>query len=693
MSDTDIAIVGMSCRFPGAATVDRFWNNLIQGVESLSNFSDYNPQFDPSLEQNLYRFIKTNNLIKGFDLFDADFFGVSEKEAKFMDPQHRLFLECAWEALEHAGYFPGSHLGLTGLYAGVYANYYLLQNVYPNREAGDPASDLFLTLGNEKDHLTTYAAYKLNLKGPVMTVQATCSSSLASVHLACESLLTYSADMMLAGGVTISVPQVGGYFYQEGGLLSSDGHIRSFDVKASGTVYSNGVAVVVLKRLEDAKKDRDTIYCVIKGSALNNDGSAKIGYTAPSVEGQIGVITRALKNADVDPASISYVEGHGTGTPMGDAIEIEALNTVFDGIRNKSCALGSVKSNIGHLGPVSGLSGLIKVALSLYHGKIPPSLNYQKPNNKLEESPFYVNSQLTDWISKETRRAGISSFGLGGTNVHIIVEEAPKVLSYSDRKEKYHICCLSAKCEKSLREMIGRLKDYIAITPSIHPVDLSYTLQVGRDHFPIRFSTLFNSLDNLSKQLALAKENDLLYPSEESFQQSLLIYNESKTADLDEEVFAKAIACVWSRGISINWKKYYENKVTFRIPLPTYAFQRKKYWLAEKQVQDHGQTSSDLKTEESDITHEMISIWKKYLSLDEVGLEDNFFELGGTSLVATSLITGIQKHFGVAVELKDLFEVPTVMGVTNFVMDQLLSKLDGNELNALITQVANSGEA
>ncbi len=476
-----IAVIGMSGRFPGSNSVSSFWDNICSGKELISiEKSDILPR----------NYIPVNSAIDDIDFFDAFFFNVSARDAETMDPQMRLFLECAWEALEDAGYDPFRYEGLIGVYAGSYANSYLLNNVFPVMDKNDPVQELKVMIGNEKDHLTTYTAYKLNLRGPAVTVQTACSTSLAAVHLGCDSLLTYSSDIVLAGGVTISVPQQQGYFFQEGGLLSSDGHCRPFDEQASGTIYSNGLGIVVLKRYHDAVNDGDNIYSIIRGSALSNDGSARAGYMAPGVKGQLEVVSRAYAAADVDPATISYIETHGTGTPLGDRIELEALSQFFSSHTSKKgfCAIGSVKSNIGHMGAASGVAGLIKTSLSLKHKKIPASLNCDTPREQVNSfnGPFYVNTFLTDWPQNgEVRRAGVSSFGLGGTNVHMIVEEAPPRTNTEESPiEKVLLC--SAKTPTALDAVINNLSGYLKANPNTNISDLAYTLQMGRSEFDYR---------------------------------------------------------------------------------------------------------------------------------------------------------------------------------------------------------------
>ncbi|MCC3433252.1 MAG: polyketide synthase, partial [Microcoleus sp. PH2017_04_SCI_O_A] len=428
-----IAIVGMAGRFPGAKNVDEFWQNLRDGVESISFFSEQELEsfgIDESVVRDP-RYVKARAVLADIELFDASFFGLNPREAEITDPQHRFFLESAWQALENAGYNSETYEGAIGVYAGAGSfNTYFLNNLYPNRQLRESVGDFQLTIANEKDFLSTRVSYKLNLKGPSVTVQTACSTSLVAIGMACQSLLNYQCDMALAGGVSIGVNQKTGYFYKEGMILSPDGHCRAFDANAQGTVSGSGVGIVVLKRLEEAIADGDYIHAVIKGCAINNDGALKVGYTAPSIDGQAQAIADALAIAEIPPETVSYIEAHGTGTPLGDPIEIAALTQAFsvDTKKKGFCAIGSAKTNIGHLDTAAGVAGLIKTVQALKHQLIPPSLHFEQPNPQIDfaNSPFYVNTQLSEWkAGKSPRRAGVSSFGIGGTNAHVVLEEAP----------------------------------------------------------------------------------------------------------------------------------------------------------------------------------------------------------------------------------------------------------------------------
>lgn len=498
-----IAIVGLSGRFPGARNIDEFWQNLYHGIDAISFFSDEEllaSNVQPELLHNP-KYVRAKGILEDIEFFDAAFFGYSPKEAAMMDPQQRLFLECAWEVLEQAGYNTDTHQRPIGVYAGQSSSGYLFSNVLADRTFVAEAGMYQITLNNDKDYLATRASYKLNLKGPSMSIQTACSTSLVAVHMACQSLLQYECDMALAGGVSISVPQKRGYLYQEESIASPDGHCRAFDADANGTVDGNGVGIVALKRLADAIADRDTIYAVIRGSAINNDGAAKVGYTAPSVEGQAKVITEAMAMADVEPDTISYVETHGTGTTLGDPIEIAALTQAFRTSTQKCgyCAIGSVKTNIGHLDAAAGIAGLIKTALALKHRVIPPSLHFHHPNPKIDfaNSPFYVNTSVTQWKEDSTpRRAGVSSFGIGGTNAHVVLEEAPSIPSQGTAQQQ-HVVVLSAKSASALETMTKQLATYIKAHPDVHLADIAYTLQTGRKSFLHRRSFVAHDRANM----------------------------------------------------------------------------------------------------------------------------------------------------------------------------------------------------
>jgi acyl transferase domain-containing protein/thioesterase domain-containing protein/acyl carrier protein len=494
MKNNAIAIVGMAGRFPGSRDIAEFWRNLKDGVEAIRQFSDAELRAAGVSDDELAEpdYVKSGVVLQDLDMFDAAFFGFSPRDAAIMDPQHRVFLECAWEALEDAGHVPESFKGSIGVYAGSGMNSYMIYNLLTNHALVKSAG-LFLIrqTGNDKDVLATRVSYELNLHGPSINVQTACSTSLVAVHLACQSLLNQECDMALAGGVTIEFPHGRGYTYREGEILSRDGHCRAFDADASGTVFSSGAGMVVIRRLEDALADHDTIYAVILGSAINNDGSRKVGYLAPSVDGQAEVIAEALGVAGVKASDISYVETHGTGTRVGDPIEVKALTQAF---RESSqargyCAIGSLKTNIGHLDTAAGVASLIKTALALRHRQIPPSLHFRKPNPLIDfqDSPFFVNDHLTEWKSdRGPRRAGVTSLGIGGTNAHVVLEEAPSVEERATSKRPYQLLVLSAKTAPALEQASRNLGTYLQEHRELQLQDVAYTCQSGRKPFAHR---------------------------------------------------------------------------------------------------------------------------------------------------------------------------------------------------------------
>lgn len=511
INDTDIAIIGMACRFPGANNPQEFWQNLQQGKESISFFNHEEIEINnPELIDNP-NYVKAGAVLPQIENFDASFFGYSAKEAEIMDPQQRVFLECAWEALEDAAYNPEVFEGLIGVYAGCGLNTYLLNNLKPQTKSIflESLNTLQLRLGNSKDFLPTRVSYKLNLKGPSINIQTACSTSLVAVHLACQSLLNGECDIALAGGVSISIPQKTGYLYQNEMIFSPDGHCRAFDAKAEGTIFGNGAGIVVLKLLTNAIDDGDNIYATIKGSAINNDGALKISYTAPSVEGQAAAITEALAIGEISSDTISYLETHGTATKLGDSIEIAALTQAFresSDTENKSfCAIGSVKTNIGHLVEAAGVAGLIKTALALKYKQIPPSLHFEQPNPQIDfkNSPFYVNTQLQDWHSQNSpRRAGVSSFGMGGTNAHVVLEESPvKLDKNKEENPSWQLFILSAKTNKGLQELAKEYSNYLKTESNTNLADICFTTQVGRKHFDYRLALVTQSKEELKNQL------------------------------------------------------------------------------------------------------------------------------------------------------------------------------------------------
>ena len=493
-----IAVVGLATRFPGAADPEAFWDNLRAGRESLTVFTDEELRAAGIPAEVIANpaYVRTNGVLEEAEAFDADFFGMTPREAALTDPQHRVFLELAWTALERAGYDAGRVPGPVGIFAGAGLSTYLLRNLMPNRELVNSAGELALLLGNNKDFVPSRASYKLDLRGPSINVNTACSTSLVATHLACQSLLDHHCDMAMAGGVSVQVPQAQGYLYAEGGIGSPDGHCRAFDAAASGTVSGNGCGIVVLRRLADALADGDHIHAVIRGSAVNNDGADKAGFTAPSITGQRDVIAEAQAVAEVDPSAVSYIEAHGTGTPLGDPIEIAALTEAFGDTPPGSCAIGSVKTNFGHLDEAAGIAGLVKTILALEHQELPASLHFANPNPRigLSDTPFFVNEQLKPWVSPagQPRIAGVSSFGIGGTNAHVVLSEAPPRPPEAPSTAA-ELVVLSAKTPAALDQARQQLADWLEQHPSTPLANVAFTLANGRQEFTERLAIVATS--------------------------------------------------------------------------------------------------------------------------------------------------------------------------------------------------------
>jgi acyl transferase domain-containing protein len=505
-----IAVIGMAGRFPGASDTEALWRLLRDGVEAISRFSDEEltaagvpPEMlaDP-------RYVKARGILRGAEMFDADFFGIIPREAEVMDPQQRLFLETAWQACENAGYDPHSFPGRVGVYGGAASPSYLAFHILPNPALIAEVGGLQVKMLNDKDFLTTHASYKLNLRGPSMAVQTACSTSLVAVHLACQSLLGGECDMALAGGVGVSFPQVAGYMFEEGSIGSPDGHTRTFDAKAQGVVEGTGVGLLVLKRLADALEDGDTIHAVIRGSAINNDGASKAGYSAPSIDSQAEVISEALVVAQVEADTIGMVEAHGSGTPIGDPIEVAALTRAYRASTDRKgfCALGSIKTNVGHCDAAAGVAGMMKAVLALEHAQIPPSLHFETPNPALglDKSPFYVPTSTRDWpAGPEPRRAAVSSLGIGGTNAHIVLEEAPPAPEPSPSRP-WQLLLLSARTPGALEAATTNLAAWLSDPEhgDLGLADAAHTLRVGRKAFRQRRALVCRGREEAARLLA-----------------------------------------------------------------------------------------------------------------------------------------------------------------------------------------------
>ncbi|MDB6161630.1 MAG: amino acid adenylation domain protein, partial [Gammaproteobacteria bacterium] len=523
--DNRVAIVGMSGRFPGARTVEQFWRNLRDAVESVTHFSE--AELEDSFSDEVRRqpnFVKARPILDGVEQFDAEFFGMYAREAELTDPQHRVFLECAWEALESAGCDPRTFNGAIGVFAGCSINTYFLEHVCRDRRTIEEFTSNYqvgsypMLLGAHQDFLATRVSYKLDLKGPSVTLATACSTSLLAVAQACQSLILGQSDMALAGGVSITFPQKRGYLHLEGGMVSADGTCRTFDANASGTIFGSGAGVVALKRLSDAQRDGDHIFAVIRGCGVNNDGAAKVGFTAPSIDGQAAAIEMAHANAGVDARSISYVECHGTATPLGDPIEVAALTKAFQASTSERqfCAVGSVKSNIGHLDVGAGVVGLIKTALSLKQGVIPATLHFTAPNPQIDfaSTPFYVSSKLTEWPRADgPRRAGVSAFGVGGTNVHVVLEEPPGTEAREAPPRSSELLVISARSDAALAAARTNLATYLRANPQGSLSDVAFSLQVGRRVFEHRSFVVGHAAEETAAKLDSASAPGMQAPA------------------------------------------------------------------------------------------------------------------------------------------------------------------------------------
>ncbi len=658
---TDIAIIGLSCKFPGANNIDEFWNIIVSGVEAITQFEDeelLKSGIDKTLLVNSH-YKKVKGFLQDAEYFDSAFFNYSAKEAEVMDPQIRILHQCAWEALEDAGYDSTTYTGKIGLFAGSSSNLLWIKQWVKDDKDFLNAFEAF-TL-NEKDFLTTRLSYKLNLKGPSFNIQTACSTSLVAIHQAAQSLFSGESDMAIAGGVSISYPRKEGYLWHEGMIFSQDGHCRPFSDAASGIIPGNGCGLVLVKRLSDALRDQDHIYAIIKGSAINNDGIEKVGYTAPSINGQRTVIEAALKKSGILPEEINYLEAHGTATKIGDPIEIEALKTAWKTDKKNFCALGSVKANLGHLDAAAGVASIIKTALLLHHKIIPPLINFKNPNSliDLEDSPFYINTEPKMVEQAVPMRAGVSSFGIGGTNVHIILEQAPSETKSYDAKGT-NLLIFSARSAEALLNTSAQIISYLHNKPEINLSDAAWTLQVGRKAFEYRKvlvvdgglnqnnKDVIDFLNNPGHKISDFKKADSI-ELEQRFANLLSTKNQS-----NPHTFIKKVGELWCEGLDIDWGILHENENKKRISLPTYVFD-KKYYLNDPILEDISPESATVTMENLSIRQQLTRFWSQLFGCDTVHGEDDFFALGGDSLKAVSLAAQIQKFMQIKISLEDIF--------------------------------------
>jgi acyl transferase domain-containing protein len=574
----EIAVIGMAAKFPKARNIDAFWDNLVKGVGSVSFFTDEELR-ETGIEPTVYNeknYIRAKAYLEDAEYFDAGFFDYAPDEARIMDPQVRLLHEVTYEAIEDAGYNPYDYKGLIGFYAGAFYNHYWEAAAVP---LVDESKDKFEVVHFiDKDFLNSRVSYKLNLRGPSVSLSTACSTSLASIHLACRSLLTGECTIALAGGVTLYLPQKAGYVYKEPSNLSRDGQCRPFDAQATGFLPGEGVGMVALKLLSNALADGDHIYAVIKGSAINNDGANKAGYATPSIEGPVNAIKAALRFSKVEPESISYIEAHGTGTYLGDQLEFETLRTAYTSNKKGYCRIGSHKSNIGYLGPASGVASFIKTALSLYHKQIPPLLNFKSPNPHLDvaNSPFLIDSRLHEWNGNgHPLRAGINNISVGGTNVHVILEEAPRKEENKPEQE-YKIIPLAARTYSALETVTKNMSDYLQKRPDVNLSDVAYTLQTGKKAFEYRRSFVCSDIqDALDSLLTLNPEKVrtyepvredrpviFLFPDQEDFEERGILELYKKNRTIRKEIDTCLLLCKNLTGLDLGAKIFSNDHLT-----------------------------------------------------------------------------------------------------------------------------------
>jgi phthiocerol/phenolphthiocerol synthesis type-I polyketide synthase E len=588
-SGDEIAVVGLAGRFPGAEDVPALWRNLRDGVDAVHDFTEAELLRLGIGEELLADpcHVRAGGYLPGVEDFDADLFGLDAEEAARTDPQHRLFLEQAWVALEDAGYDPARDRGTIGVFAGASVNRYFLFHLLGNPAVSAAGPDDWegrLVPGAAPDYLPAQVAYRLGLTGPAVAVQTACSSSLVAVCLAAQSLADFRCDLALAGGVSVTWPR---HRYTPGGLVSQDGRCRAFDAAGQGAAFGSGVGVVVLKRVADA--DRDTVHAVVRGWAVNNDGAVRAGFAAPGVDGQAAVVVEALAGAAVAPEEIGYVEAHGSGTLVGDAIEVAALTRAFRAASDRpaagrvgSCALGSVKTNLGNLDAAAGVTGLIKAALAVRHGTIPAHLHYQQPNPEIDfpATPFFVPTKTLDWPATP-RIAGVSSFGLGGTNAHVIVEQPPATRPRG-RGGGWHVLPLSARSRDHLREVAARLREYLAATPGVVLGDVAYTLAVGRRAFGHRAAVVCEDVAGAVAALDPARFDptrpDPVVVGAAPAGPVPTDADPHAHADADADAVA-ALGRSWSAGEQVDWGRVHAGGASRRVPLPTYPFARRRYWI------------------------------------------------------------------------------------------------------------------
>lgn len=663
-----IAIIGMDCKFPGANNLDEYWELLKTGRSVVRDT-------DENIDDRMY--IKKSIVLDDIDKFDAKFFNISPREAKYIDPQQRIFLESAWRSMENSGYNVDKINDSVGVFAGTGISSYLINNVIPQLiKSNEDYSKVIAQIvhGNSSDYLSSRISYHMNFTGPSLTVQTACSSALTAVHLACRSLLMYECNMAICGGVSVNSMQEKGYRYVKGEIFSKTGKCSPFSAESDGTIFSGGVGTLVLKRYDDAVEDKDYIYAVIRGSSINNDGADKMSYTAPSAKGQMSVIAEALSFGDIEPEDISYIEAHGTGTDIGDQIEISALKRIFnyDG-HNKYCKIGSVKGNIGHAIAASGIAGLIKTVLCINKRYLCPSVNCSEVNPKLdiENSPFEISREYVEWKnSRNVLRAGVSSFGMGGSNAHIVLEEYKNnEMRGIDDHNKIKILKLSSNTESSLNALERQLSMFLS-NNYINDDTLMFIYNEQRKVFRYRKLIYYRSKNELLCKLGCEHKKsseDLSFSNEHvnniaSLKKILASYQEEQIDKFQEDIvigICERLKAIWEAGEDIDTTILIDKQNILRVPLPGYIFEKNSYWIDSEHCiiseQKEGKDKNTISIEKY-----IINLWLKYLEVDDVSKEDEFFELGGTSLVAYQMIADVEDELQVIIEVDEILDNPTL---------------------------------
>lgn len=640
-----IAIIGMDCKFPEANSLEEFWE-ILKNKKYVVKDSIEKERKESYVNKAFY--------LDDIDKFDADFFHISKRDAKFMDPQQRLFLESAWKAMENAGYNVDKLEQKVGVFVGSGISTYLMSNILPYLiRNGEDYNKLLAQIihGNSGDYLSSRVSFNMNFTGPSVTVQTACSSALTAVHLACRSLLMYECDMALCGGSSVNANQGHAYKYVKGEIYSKSGICSPFSEQADGTIFSGGVGTLVLKRYEDAVEEGDYIYAVIRGSGINNDGADKMSYTAPSVKGQLSVILDAFAFADIPLESISYIETHGTGTDIGDQIEIAALKQVFGQCKKEDkIFLGAVKGNIGHSIAASGIAGLIKTILCLNKGYLCPTVNCSQVNKKLkiENSPFDIVREYKKWESKdgEVLRASVSSFGMGGANAHVILEEYKnEKVKESEPSNSVCVLKLSAHSKISLEAMKKELYKFLSDN-KVNDDTLMYIYNMQRKEFSTRELFYYrNKQELLDKLFGDVKK----YTKDETY----------------EEIKSK-----WESGMEIDFSQWIHKDNICKQPLPGYVFQHESYWI-DGEFLNNETFVSDEEKKNLDIESYMGQIWKEYLGIDDEDIDKDFFEVGGSSIVAYQLISEVEEKFGIEIDVIDLMEEPTLDFICKAIRERL----------------------